>query len=96
MCYGPDAVEHVVTSPVDPAGVVTHFFILSLPLNILRQQYRTGLDAQRAIDATAATRDLATNPRAIVQIMPEPREVTAVAIPRTMPIRYRIPYGVLV
>ena len=83
MCYGLDAVEHIVTSHVDQAGVVTHFFVLSLPLNILRQQYRTGLDAQRAIDATVATRDLATSPRVIVQIMPEPREVSAVAIPGT-------------
>ena len=41
MCYGPDAVEHIVTSPVDQAGVVTQIFVLSLPLNILRQQYRT-------------------------------------------------------
>ena len=96
MCYGPDAVEHIVTSPVDQAGVVTQIFVLSLPLNILRQQYRTGPDAQRAIDATVATRDLSANPRVIVQVMPVPREVTAVAIPGTMPIRYRIPYGVLV
>ena len=96
MCYGPDAVEHIVTSHVGPAGVVTHFFVLSLPLNILRQQYRTNLDAERAIDAAAATRDLASNPRVIVHIMHEPREVTAVAIPGTMPIRHRIPYGVLV
>ena len=96
MCYGPDAVEHIVTSPVDQAGVVTHFFILSLPLNILRQQYRINLEAQRNIDAIAATRNLASNPRVIVLIMLEPREVTAVAIPETMPIRYRIPYGVLV
>ena len=28
--------------------------------------------------------------------MPEPREVTAVAIPGTMPTCYRIPYGVMV
>ena len=73
MCYGPDAVEHVVTSPVDKMGVITQFFALSLPSNILRQQNRTGLNAQRAIDAAASSRDLAANPRVIVQIMPEPR-----------------------
>ena len=39
MCYGPDAVEYLVTSLVDKMGVVTQFFVLSLPLNVLRQQY---------------------------------------------------------
>ena len=52
--------------------------------------------AQRAIEAAAATHDLATNPRVVVQILPELREVTATAVPGSDPVRYRIPYGVLV
>ena len=67
-----------------------------MPLHILKQQYRTGPVAQRAIEAAAATHDLATNPRVVVQILPELREVTAVAVPGSSPIRYQIPYGVLV
>ena len=93
---GPEAVEHLVTSPADKTGVVTHIFVLSLPLNILRQQYRTDQNAQRAIKAACASSDLATNPRDLVQITLEPRVVTAVAIPGTMHARFRIPYGVLV
>ena len=85
-----------MTSPVDKNGVVTQIFVLSLSLNILRQQYRTGQDVQRALDAAPASTDLATNPRVLVQILPEPRTVTVVAIPGTMPAHYRIPYGVLV
>ena len=69
MCYGPDAVEHIVTSHVDKMGIVTQFFVMSLPLSILRQQYRTGLDAQRAVDAVAASHDLATNPRSLRHAM---------------------------
>ena len=52
--------------------------------------------AQRAIEAAAATHDLATNPRVVVQIPPELREVFATAVPGSDPVRYRIPYGVLV
>ena len=96
MNYGPEAIEHLVTSLVDKNGVVTQTFVMFLSLNILRQQFRTSQDAQRALDAASASTDLATNPRVLVQILPEPRVVTAVAIPGTMPARYRIPYGVLV
>ena len=96
MNYGLEAVEHLVTSPIDKDGVVTQIFVLSVPLNILRQQYRTSQNAQRAIDAASASTDLATNPRVLVQILPELRAVTAIAIPGTMPARYRIPYGVLI
>ena len=52
--------------------------------------------AQRAIEVAAATHDLAANPRVVVQILPELREVSATAVPGSNPIRYRIPYGVLV
>ena len=52
--------------------------------------------AQRAIEADAATHDLATNPRVVIQILPELREVTAIVVPGLSPIRYKIPYGVLV
>ena len=90
MNYGPEAVEHLVTSPIDKDGVVTQIFVLSIPLNILRQQYRTSQNAQRAIDAASASTDLATNPRVLVQILPQPRTVTAIAMPGTMPARYRI------
>ena len=38
MNYGPEAFEHLVTSPVDKNGVVTQIFVMSLSLNILRQQ----------------------------------------------------------
>ena len=41
MNYGPETVEHLVTSPIDKNGVVTQIFVLSLSLNNLRQQYRT-------------------------------------------------------
>ena len=51
MNYGPEAVEHLVTSPIDKDGVVTQIFVLSVPLNIWRHQYRTSQNAQRAIDA---------------------------------------------
>ena len=54
------------------------------------------MNAQLALDAAAASSDLATNTRVLVQIMPEPRVVTVVAIPGTMLVRYRIPYGVMV
>ena len=73
---------------------LTHVFVLSLSLNILRQQYRTSQDAQRALDAAYASTDLATNPRVLVKIFHEPRTVTDVAIPGTMLARYNIPYGV--
>ena len=69
---------------------------MSLPLNILRQQYRISQNAQRAIYAASASTDLSTSPRVLVQVLPEPRTVTAIAIPGTMPARYRIPYGVLI
>ena len=86
MNYGLEVVEHLVTSPIDKNGIVTQIFVLSLPLNILRQQYRTSQNAQRAIFAST---DLATNPRVLVQILPKLRTVTAIAIPGTMPARYR-------
>ena len=47
-------------------------------------------------DAASASTDLTTNPRVLVQILPEPRTVSAIAIPGTMHARYRIPYGVLI
>ncbi len=81
LSYGYSAIDHILTTPVDPSGAVTQYYVLSLPLNILKQQYRTGPVAQRAIEAAAATHDLATNPRVVVQILPELREVTAVAVP---------------
>jgi hypothetical protein len=96
LCYGYAALDHILTTPVDSSGAITQFYVLSLPLNILKQQYRTGPVAQRAIEAAAATHDLATNPRVVVQILPELREVTATAVPGSNPVRYRIPYGVLV
>ena len=67
MNYGrQEAVEHLVTSPMDKNGVVTQIFVLSISLNILRQQYRTDQNVQRAIDAASASSDLATNPRVLV------------------------------
>ena len=69
---------------------------LKVAREILKQQYRTGPVAQRAIEAAAATHDLATNPRVVVQILPELREVTTTVVPGSDPVRYRIPFGVLV
>ena len=82
LCYGYSALEHILTTPVDSSGTITQFYVLSLPLNILKRQYRTGPVAQRAIEAAAATHDLAANPRVVVQIIPELREVSATSLDR--------------
>ena len=92
LCYGYAALDHILTTPVDKTGAITQYYVLSLPLNILKQQYRTGPVAQRAIEAAAATHDLAANPRVVVQILPELREVSATAVPGSDPVRYRMEF----
>ena len=65
LCYGFSALDHILATQVDSSGVITQYYVLSMPLNILKQQYRTGPVAQRAFEAAAATHDLATNPRVV-------------------------------
>ena len=38
LCYGYAALDHILTTPVDSSGVITQYYVLSLPLNILKKQ----------------------------------------------------------
>ena len=38
LCCGYAALDHILTTPVDSSGVITQYYVLSLPLNILKQQ----------------------------------------------------------